>query len=815
MRAFLAVCDPRRWWSDWMGIWQDTRLIVLTAQIAAIYAAILIPFKAGIPIVPGFVELRPANAIPIVASLLFGPAAAWGAGIGNVIGDCFGTLGPASVFGFLGNFALGYLPFLLWGHVGGIGSGQPPVVKSWKQGVAYGAVCFVASAACAGIIGWGVEWLGLLPFAILFPAIFFNNVVMGLLLGPPLLAFLYPRVQRWQLLYQDIQRPFSNNHTFSPTRRFMGPSPCPPGKETLNPPVLDFQEVSFTHAAQSTPVLREISFAIPPGEILMLLGRSGSGKSTLCYACNGLIPQFIPGHISGMVYVQGLETGGVPVWKQAGRVGLVFQDFETQIIATTVEGELSQPLEYRDPPLGATEMRQRIRHALARVGLEGFNNRDPIAMSGGQRQRLVMASLLVQGPALLVLDEPGSDFDPAGRQRLREVLCDLREEGLSVLMTDHDYDVLSYADRVLVLDEGAIVWEGKPDALLRRPDLMRQWGLRPLALTECFEGLGVDPLPINLEEAWIRADNLGLVPKLHQARPGDMIEQENRIPSSEEATTPWLRVENVSFRYAETSVLQDIDCSVYPGDFVALLGPNGSGKSTLARLLNGLLVPTTGCVLVEGLDTRLTGMTEMVRRVGLVFQNPDHQIFADTIRKEVAFSANNIGCSQEEIDLRVRESLHAVGFSEKEGDKDPFSLRKGERQRIAVASVLATRPKILIFDEPTTGLDALETDRMMAMIRDLNQQGHAIVMITHSMSLVASYAKRCLLLREGKLIGEGSPREIFSRPSLVEEAALKVPAITQFGNRWGQTFLTVEEVRGAFQNGKAGGWGPEGFGEPG
>ena len=204
MNVPSVACGPRRCWSDLIGVWQDTRLIVVTAQIAAIYAAILIPFKAGIPIVPGFVELRPANAIPIVTSLLFGPAAAWGAGIGNIIGDCFGTLGPASAFGFVGNFFFGYLPYLMWGNLGWLSSGQAPMIKSWRQGVEYGLICVVASGACAGIIGWGVDFLGLLPFIVLAPAIFFNNIVMGLCLGPPLLGFLYPRVKRWKLRYEDI-----------------------------------------------------------------------------------------------------------------------------------------------------------------------------------------------------------------------------------------------------------------------------------------------------------------------------------------------------------------------------------------------------------------------------------------------------------------------------------------------------------------------------------------------------------------------------------------------------------------------------------
>ncbi len=791
-----AACDSRRWWADLADVWRDTRLIVLTAQIAAIYAAILIPFKAGIPIIPGFVELRPANAIPIVASLLFGPAAAWGAGIGNVIGDCFGTLGPASVFGFVGNFFFGYLPYVLWGHLGWLSSGQPPLVKSWRQMVEYGVVCVIASAACAGIIGWGVEWLGLLPFVILAPAIFFNNIVMGMFLGPPLLGFLYPRVQLWRLRYEDIRQSGSSSFQPSSPPRTHDSLFKDVTSENLSYSILDCRGLSFQYASDSKPVLRNVSFSLAPGEMVVLLGRSGSGKSTLCYACNGLIPHLVPGVFSGTMRVCGRDTVEDPVWKQAGRVGLVFQDFDTQLVATTVEGELLHPLEYRDPPLSSEEMQQRVVHALSRIGLEDCTYRDPMTMSGGQRQRLVMASVLVQEPPLLVLDEPGSDLDPAGRAQLREVLQNLREEGITVLMTEHDDGQLAHADRVLVLDQGEIVWKGKPETFMRHPQLMRDWGLRPLALTECFEGLSVGRLPISVQEAWTRADALNLILNPPASVLDDTLRLGEMPACLRKMALPLIHVEGASFQYEDQLVLEEVSFAIQPGDFLALLGRNGSGKSTLARLLNGLLMPTHGRIVVDGLDTSATSMNELAKRIGLVFQNPDHQIFADTVWEEVAFSAKNMGCSEHEIAVRVQEALAAVGLPcEGSHDLDPFSLRKGERQRIAVASVLATRPTVLIFDEPTTGLDTDETNRMMAMIRELNQQGHTIVMITHSMRLVATYARRCLLLHGGRMIADGTPREIFADTALIRAASLEIPDISLFSQRWGHTLLTVEEVK--------------------
>lgn len=514
MSVHSALYDPRRWWADLIGVWQDTRLIVVTAQIAAIYAAILIPFKAGIPIIPGFVELRPANAIPIVTSLLFGPAAAWGAAIGNIIADCFGTLGPASVFGFLGNFLFGYLPYLMWGHLGWLSSGQPPMVQSWRQGLEYGLICVVASGACAGIIGWGVELLGLLPFVVLAPAIFFNNIVMGLFLGPPLLGFLYPRVQRWHLRYEDIRPSLSAHENLENQDKASFPED-PSSYDLVDGnaqrDLLNCQEFSFSYFTHTTPALWDISFSIAPGEFVMLLGRSGSGKSTLCYACNGLIPYMIPGTCSGAIQVGGEDTRASPVWKRADRVGLVFQDFESQLIGTTVGAELRHPLEYREASLTFHDMNRRIAHALGSVGLEVGLDRDPMRMSGGQRQRLVMASVLVQEPQLLLLDEPGSDLDPAARLQLRQTLRRLRDEGLSMLMTEQDHQDLQLADRVILLDEGKLAWEGPPTMLLRDPCLMRQRGIRPLAITECFEDLECDPLPITMEEAWACAEKLHLM----------------------------------------------------------------------------------------------------------------------------------------------------------------------------------------------------------------------------------------------------------------------------------------------------------------
>ena len=773
-------------------MWQDTRLIVLTAQIAAIYAAILIPFKVGIPLIPGFAELRPANAIPIVTSLLFGPAAAWGSGIGNVIGDCFGTLGPASLFGFLGNFLYGYVPYVLWGNLGPLSSHKEPVIRSWRQGLEFVVVCVVASGICAATIGWGVEWLGLLPFAVLTPAIFFNNVVMGLVLGPPLLLFLYPRVKQWGLCYRDLVETSRAALDSFPAGSADHESSSAMEKDC---PIVSIRNLTFRHAHADRPALRNLSLNVKRGEVVMIMGPSGSGKSSVCYALNGLIPHFVQGDYSGTVRVAGKETLAFPVWQQAGSVGLVFQDFETQLVSTNVETELRFPLEGFSPGAIPNETHtagMQIQSTLDLVGLPGYERRDPFSLSGGQRQRLVIGSVLVRNPELVVMDQPLTDLDPAGRRHFLTLLSRLKAHGTTVIMTEHEYDEALDVDRIGLMQEGRLVWIGEPKELFRQPGLAAQYGIRPHSLAECFSGFDVPTLPVTVDEAWKVADDLGISFSLSNERESGHSGEHSALDS------PVLNLDRVTFEYdAHRPVVRDVSASIRQGEFVAILGENGSGKSTLAKLLKGLLVPNSGTVTVMGLDTRAAGISQLAEVAGYVFQNPDHQIFAETVWNEVAFGAKNVGCSPRECERRVSEALQAVRLTGAE-QRDPFSLTKGERQRVAVASMLAAQPRILIFDEPTTGLDAEETVRMMRMMRQLNEQGHTVVMITHTMWLAAEYAKRCWLMQQGRLIADGPTREVFSDPSLLKAASLELPSVTRFSQRWGVTLLTVDEVRASF-----------------
>ena len=786
------MADPSRggvsFAGDLYGVWRDTRQLVLAAQIAAIYAAVLIPFKVGIPIIPGFLELRPANAIPVVASLLFGPAAAWGAAFGNLIGDLFGTLGPGSLFGLLGNFLYGYVPYRLWGRLGPLSSGRPPEPRSPRQILEYALICILASLACAGTIGWGLDVMGLLPFQVLAPAIFINNMLMASVLGPPLLLFLYPRVVRWGLLYAGGPRDRNDGRV-----RRSAPAQA---QQAPDGPRITICDLRFTYRSAAHQALHGLSLSVKAGTLTMVLGGSGAGKSTLCYCLNGLIPHYLTGELSGTVLIDGRDTRQATVSQHARSIGLLFQDFEAQLVSTNVERELAFTLGNLCSDLSREAIAARITDTLRLLGLDDYRARDPFSLSGGERQRLAIASVLAPRPPVLVLDDPTTDLDPAGRAELYALLRKLVETGATVVLTDHETEDVGLADHVCVLSQGGLVWDGRPDRLLRRPALMEHCDIHPPPLSAFFTRLGYgDELPLTPEEAvtLLAGKNVQI--------------EEPTVPSAIMAPVAPVVVETRAVEFAYPSgglgdrmVLDRVDLTVGQGEFIAIIGPNGSGKTTLAKLCKGLLAPTRGEVRIHGEDTRRMAAGRLASAVGYVFQNPDHQIFADTVSEEIAFGPRNLGVPADDVAERVREALAVVGLDRPGiADADPFSLTKGDRQRVAVASVLATRPDILIFDEPTTGLDYREIRGMMALLGRLNRAGHTIVMITHLMWVAAEYAARCVVMQAGRIVADDRTRAVFAQPERMEPLGLRVPQIPRFTQYYGRTLLTGEELEAYFR----------------
>jgi energy-coupling factor transport system ATP-binding protein len=544
--------------------------------------------------------------------------------------------------------------------------------------------------------------------------------------------------------------------------------------------------VGFHYRGGARPALVGVDLEVRPGEFVVLLGPSGAGKSTLCLTLNGLIPHFVRGRLEGEVEVGGIPVREARVPELARKVGLVFQDFEAQLFATNVELEVAFGLENFGVP--AEEMRTRVAETLALVGLRGLEGREPATLSGGQKQRLAIAAVLALEPDLVVMDEPTTDLDPDGTEEVFRVARHLRESGRTVILAEHETEEAIRADRVVVLDRGKVVASGSPDEVLTRSGSLRDLGIQPPGGAELLEALGETPI---LDPA--RAEALLRERGWHvpEDRWRELLARDGRVPPG----PPLIQVQGLEHRYGGgVLALQGVDLTLAEGEFLGIVGANGSGKTTLAKHLNGLLHPTAGRVLVEGRPTTEWSMRELGLRVGYVFQNPDHQIFAETVREEVAFAPRNHGVADEEVARRVAESLEAVGLTGRE-EEDPFTMSKGERQRVAVASVLATRPRVIVLDEPTTGLDYGEQRAMMRLVDDLNAAGHTIVCVTHAMWVVAEFCRRTVVMAGGKVLADGPTREVFSSEDTLRAAGLRAPHLVRITSALGHTLLSAEEAR--------------------
>ncbi len=551
---------------------------------------------------------------------------------------------------------------------------------------------------------------------------------------------------------------------------------------------LHLERVSFTYPEATTPALRDISLTVRQGEMVVIMGASGAGKSTLVKCLNRVIPAFQTGLLTGDVTLFGQRLTHEKVGALAGTVGMVFQDFEAQLFSTTVRDEVIFGMEQLgvDPAL----MPARLEAVLAQVGLSGFEGRDPTTLSGGQKQRLAIAALLALQPRLLVLDEPTTDLDPQGRQEIFTLLGQMRASGHTLVLVEHEASAAVLADRVILLAAGAIVAEGSPERILPRTALLERYGVRPRDSDRVFQHFGITTYVRSVAEAAAT-----LQPHWSSASPAPVVPaQSPATRTHEHSAPPLLEVEAVTHAYdSGPPAVRDVTLTIHAGEFLALLGKNGSGKTTLAKHLGGLLTPTHGRVLLRGQEVSQVPLHQFAQEVSYVFQNPDHQLFADTVEAEVAFGPRNIGLDAAEVRTRVDEALDAVGLQSLR-EQDPFLLGRGERQRLAVAALLALRPRMLILDEPTTGLDYPEQRQMMDLLKRLHHEGRTILIITHAPWVAAEYAERALLMADGHLLWDGSLRALCAQPDLCAQAAFRPPDCTLLGGYFGETPLSVEEL---------------------
>jgi len=554
-------------------------------------------------------------------------------------------------------------------------------------------------------------------------------------------------------------------------------------------PLLSVRDVSFTYREAAAPALRGVSFDLSPGELLVVMGASGAGKSSLCRCLNGLIPHFLRGAMTGEVVAVGRDTRHMRVADCARQVGLVFQDFEAQLFSTNVELEVAFGAESLGLP--RRQIAERVWKLLELVGLTHLAARRPASLSGGEKQRLAIAAALAADPPVLVLDEATSDLDPVGKAAVFNLARQLaRDARRGVVFAHHDAEEAVGASRVLVRSHGQAVALDTPAQVLSQPELLEANGVAALAVTSVFASLGLDERPLDEESAAERLLSRGL--RIGEGMIAAWAERDRARAAG--YGEPIIEAGGLGHAYGGgAAAISEVDLTIRRGEFVAIIGQNGSGKTTLVKHFNGLLRPTGGEVLVGGEPTRGQSLRSLAGRVGYVFQNPDNQIFAATVFEEVAFGPRNFGLDDREARARVAESLAAVGLTGRE-EEDPFSLTKGERQRVAVASVLAGRPEVLIFDEPTTGLDDRESRTMMALIEQLNLRGHTVIVVTHAMWLAAEYAHRVVVMQEGCIVLDAPARAAFGQTDLLRRAAIIPPQVVRLSQLLGGTALTVSEL---------------------
>ena len=537
-----------------------------------------------------------------------------------------------------------------------------------------------------------------------------------------------------------------------------------------------FDHVTFSYPETSSPALSDVSLRIEAGQFALVVGPSGSGKSTLLRCINGLVPHFSGGTFAGRVTVAGLDTREHPPRDLASAVGFVFQDPEAQFVTERVEDELAFALENAGvPPL---TMRKRVEEVLDALGIAALRKRAVSSLSGGEQQRVAIAAALALQPKVLVLDEPTSQLDPQSAEDVLGALVRLNADlGLTIVLAEHRLErVLQFSDRVVFLPGvGELPLVGNPR------EVMESVELTPPLVT-LGKALGWKPLPLTIKEGRRFAGTLSA------ERRGWSEESKRRTATRDEegkANSLALDVKDVWHADGGQEILRGVSLSVGAGEFVALMGRNGSGKTTLCKSIVGLIRPQRGQVKVNGQDVRGTSTADICRQVGYVPQNPGALLFADAVRDELIVTLRNHGLDEATAPVAPGELLATLGL-EDVAAQYPRDLSTGQRQRTALASVLVTRPSLLLLDEPTRGLDYASKSTLVNILRHWQAQGTAIVMVTHDVELVATCADRVALMAEGEIVVDGPVRQVLSESAIFSSQINKL-----FGT---PSLLTVDDV---------------------
>lgn len=575
--------------------------------------------------------------------------------------------------------------------------------------------------------------------------------------------------------------------------------------------MIECRGVSFSYDG-AVPALDGVDLSIEDGEFFCILGGNGSGKSTFAKHLNALLQPD-----AGTVRINGMDASDPElVYDIRSTAGMVFQNPDDQLVATLVEDDVAFGPENLGVP--SAQIAQRVREALKGVGLVGFERHETHALSGGQKQRVALAGVLAMEPRVLILDEASSMLDPRGRKGLMKACRALHDRGMTIVMITHFMEEAAEADRVAVFQAGRVAMLGTPEEILTRADGLVELNLDMPA--SCCLGMALRAKGVPVHAQVREADMVAEVAQAYAERSGagtagQSSASDSRVLDNASSATdgiavsePVIEISHLSHSYSLSArerrrwrkrsatagksnkqalwgndpsspwALRDVSLTVRRGEFLGLAGHTGSGKSTLVQHLNGLIRPQEGFVRALGLDLSNKKDAAAVKaKVGVVFQYPERQLFAETVALDVAFGPRNLGLPQDEVDRRVESSLSRVGLDlTTVGDKSPFELSGGQQRRVAFAGVLAMEPEVLVLDEPMAGLDPAARRDFLGLIDRLHREGLTVVIVSHSMDDLANCCDRIVVMNEGAVFAEGVPAQVFAHADELKSIGLGVPA---------------------------------------
>lgn len=570
--------------------------------------------------------------------------------------------------------------------------------------------------------------------------------------------------------------------------------------------VITVENLRYRYPHAKELALDGLDFSVEKGEFIGIIGENGAGKSTLSQALMGLVPQFYKGAYGGTVMADGIEAGRTPVAQLCGHVGLVFQNPFNQLSGAkdNVYEEVAFGMQNLGVP--AEEMKNRVEEALKLLDIWQYRDRNPFDLSGGQMQRVAIASVLVMRPDVMILDEPTSQLDPEGSDEVFKAVETLTGSGITILMIEQKIEKLAaYCDRILLLHKGKQIAFDTPQKVFSMSDL-NDYGIQAPAFTRICKAEGVTladgTYPVTVEEAAgvlrekrLEASACADGGERAQRAAGAELAQAGGPTESAGSSDEQFCIENLDFSYlADVPVLKNLNMKLDKRP-TAIIGQNGAGKTTLVKLLKGLLKPVSGSICFHGEDISGKTVAMLAGNVGYVFQNPDDQIFKYNVMDEILFGPLNIGMDAERAKKEAERALELTGLTGKEKE-NPYDLELYERKMTAIASVLAMDTDVLILDEPTIAQDWKGRQIIGGIIRSLSERGKLVIAILHDMDFVAENFERVIIMAHGQVLADGTAKEVFAQEEALKKARLQKPYVMQLCEALGyeKSYLTVEEL---------------------